>query len=100
VGLAPTTRYWIELSNQSSTVAWSFAQDATGTGVSTEYDAYYNGGYSTAPFAVTLNSNLIAGGPYQLQVTTVPEPGTFGLALSALGMGMIGMARRRLTRSR
>ncbi len=98
--LAATTRYWIELSGASSSVAWGFAQDATGVGVSTEYDAYYNGlSYGVAPFKVTSNMDLSVGGPYQMQVTTVPEPGTFGLALSALGIGMIGIAGRRLTRS-
>ena len=101
VALAATTRYWIELSGATSTVAWGFAQDATGVGVSSEYDAYYNGmSYGVAPFKVTSNTDLSVGGPYQMQVTTVPEPGTFGLGLSALGIGMIEMARRRLTRSR
>ena len=41
---AANTRYWIELSGSTSTVGWGFASDASGTGVSTEYDAFYNGG--------------------------------------------------------
>ncbi len=99
VALAANTRYWIEVSGASSNLSWSFAQDDTGVGILSEYSAYYSTGYTTGTFVVTANTDLSAGGPYQMQVTTVPEPGTFSLALSALGLGVIGMARRRLTRS-
>lgn len=99
IALAANTRYWIEVSGSASNLSWSFAKDDTGVGITSEFSAYYNGGgYTTAPFVVTANTDLSAGGPYQMQVTTVPEPGTLGLALSALGVGMIGIARRRLAR--
>ena len=99
VALAANTRYWIQLSGSASSLLWSFAKDDTGVGILSEYSAYYNGGgYTSAPFIVTANTDLSAGGPYQMQVTTVPEPGTFSLTLSALGLGIIGIARRRMTR--
>ncbi len=99
VALAANTRYWIEVSGSASNLSWSFANDDTGVGILSEYSAYYSTGYTTGTFVVTANTDLSAGGPYQMQVTTVPEPGMFSLALSALGLGVIGMARRRLNRS-
>jgi hypothetical protein len=98
VNLAANTRYWIQISGSASSLLWSFAKDDTGVGIVSEYSAYYNGGgYTSAPFVVTANTDTSAGGPYQMQVTTVPEPGSFGLAISAIGLGIIGMARRRST---
>ncbi len=97
--LAANTRYWVELntapSSPSSTVAWDYATDAKGVGVSGEYWAYYPLGVLT----VTANSDT--NGPFQMEVTTsdstaVPEPGTLCQTLSAIGVGIIAIARRRM----
>ena len=97
--LTANTRYWVELStapsSPSSTVAWDYATDATGVGVGGEYWAYYPLGVLT----VTANSDT--NGPFQMQVTTsdsstVPEPGTLCQTLSAIGIGIIAIARRRM----
>lgn len=97
--LAAGTRYWFELntapSGPTSSVAWDYATNASGIGVSGEYWAYNPSGMLT----VTANSNN--SGPYQMEVTTtvssaVPEPGTVYQILSALGIGISAMARRRM----
>ena len=97
--LAANTRYWVELNiapaSPSSNVAWDYATDAKGVGVSGEYWAYYPLGVLT----VTANSDT--NGPFQMEVTTsdsspVPEPGTLCQTLSAIGIGIIASARRRM----
>ena len=120
--LAADTRYWVELSGPSSSVAWDYASNATGAGIQGEFWAYSPGGV----IAVSSNTDPTPG-PYQMSVTTtqtsdlppvlpdpgggggggggttppstVPEPGTFCQALSALGIGAIAFARRRMVRS-
>ena len=99
INLAANTRYWIQLSGSASNLSWSFAQDDTGIGIASEFSAYYSGGYSTGTFLVTSNTDYSAGGPYQMRVTTIPEPGTFSLGLTAIGIGVLGFARRRTHRS-
>ena len=97
--LAAGTRYWVELntapSGPNSTVEWDYATNATGVGVSGEYWAYNPSGVLT----VTANSDN--SGPFQMEVTTsvssaVPEPGTLCQTLSALGISIIAITRRRM----
>ena len=97
--LAADTRYWIELSGSGSSVAWDYASDDSGTGVSGEFWAYTPLGVTT----VSPNSPG-ANGPFQMAVTTAsaspgPEPGTFCQALSAIAIGSFVMVRRRFVRS-
>ena len=98
--LAANTRYWVELSStvpsSPSVVAWNFASSTAGVGVSTEYWGYTSGG------VVHVSANTDTSSPYQMSVMTsssVPEPGTFCQVLTALGLGMIAIARRQMTRS-
>ncbi len=96
--LTADTRYWVELSGPSSSVNWDYATDATGVGVSGEYNAY---GLTDPP---SVFSNGPGTGPFQMEVTTssasaVPEPGTLCQALSALGVGLLAIAHRRMVRS-
>ncbi len=98
--LAANTRYWVELSSTApsppSTVAWNYASSAAGVGVSSEYWAYTPGG------VLTVSANSDVSTPYQMSVTTssaVPEPGTFCQVLTALGVGVFAIARRRMIRS-
>ncbi len=99
IALTANTRYWIEVNGAGgSSVEWSYGVDATGTGVPGEYWAYNPGG------TLTVTQNDSTNTPFQMQVTatavsSVPEPGTLSLALSALGIGVLGMARRRLVRA-
>lgn len=102
ISLNANTRYWIEVNAGSvSSVEWGIAPDPSGTGIAGEYWAYNAGGN----LIVTQNaSSGSINTPFLMQVTAspaspVPEPGTLSLALSALGIGVIGMARRRLIRS-
>jgi PEP-CTERM motif len=100
IRLAANTRYWIELSSTDpsapSIVAWDYATDATGVGVSGEYYAY------TPQGVLTVTANSDASGPYQMSVTTapVPEPATLYQVLSAFGVGVIAIARRRIVRDK
>ncbi len=102
IALSANTRYWIEVNaNSVSAVEWGISPDASGTGIAGEYWAYNPGGNLT----VTQNASTgSVNTPFQMQVTasvvsSVPEPSTLGLALSALGIGVVGIARRRAIRS-
>ncbi len=102
IGLDANTRYWIEVNaNSVSSVEWGISPDSSGTGVAGEYWAYNPGG----TLVVTQNApSGSANTPFQMQVTasavsSVPEPSTLSLALSALGICVVGIARRRAIRS-
>jgi len=88
--LSPNSRYWIRLSNNSSSqVSWGYS-NAVGSsiGASGEYYSYQIGSTVT-------NGTTAADGPYQMQVTTaVPEPGTMVLAGLVCGMGGVIYRRR------
>ncbi len=97
--LAAGTRYWVELNTAptgpTSSVAWDYATNATGIGVSGEYWAYNPSG------VLTVTANADNSGPFQMEVTTsvssaVPEPGTLYQILTALGIGVSAIARRRM----
>ncbi len=81
--LAANTRYWIEVSGTSTSGIWSFATNDSGIGVAGEYNFYAG--------AVQPNTMFT---PYQMEVNTVPEPGT--LVLSVIGITILAFARRRL----
>jgi len=91
--LAANTRYWIGVVGLRSSVAWSLASDASGTGVAGEFWANNPGGSLT----VTANSN--AAGPYQMLIAvttpTVPEPSTWAmLMLGFAGLAFMGYRGR------
>ena len=118
IDLAASTRYWIELSGPLSVVAWSYASNMTGAGIIGEFSAYSPGGN------VSVSANSHDTPPYLMQVSTtqssnlpplvvdptpnppvdpnppsaVPEPGTLCQALSALAIGGVVIARRRVSR--
>jgi hypothetical protein len=84
--LAANTRYWIEVSGTANSSArWSRSSNSSGTGVAGEYN-FLNG---------KANSNSSVQ-PFQMQVNTIPEPGT--LTLGAIGTPVLAIARRRLAR--
>ncbi|MEI8018771.1 MAG: choice-of-anchor R domain-containing protein [Schlesneria sp.] len=98
-GLVANTRYWIELSGSASSVAWDYAANGSGVGIIGEYWAYSPSG------TIIVSANSTDNWPFQMQVTTtsasvVPEPGTMSLTLSALGLSIVVLARRRSTLSR
>ena len=76
--LSANTRYWIELSSSNNSAAnWSYSVDTSGIGVSGEY--FYN--QNCIPNCTNDN------GPYQMQLSDVPEPAT----LFTLGTGVVGL---------
>lgn len=83
--LAANTRYWIGLSNDSSTdptpSGWTYTTDLSGPGVATEY-------YDNTSQGITPNSSF--GGYQMLVQTTAPEPAT----LSAFLLGLCLLAFR------
>ena len=121
--LTANTRYWVEVSSATSlpsVVAWDYAANITGRGIAGEFSATTQG---TSP-SVTANTHATA--PYLMQVTTsqstdepvvidptppvdptppdpptssVPEPGTLCQALTAVAIGSVVFARRRMIRS-
>ena len=98
IALSANTRYWIEVNAGGvSSVRWGYSPDLSGTNITGEYFAYYPGGVLTVSQKSTQNT------PFLMQVTTsassVPEPSTLSLALSALGIGVVAIARRRAIRS-
>ena len=98
IALSTNTRYWIEVdAGGVSSVKWGYSPNLNGTGINGEYWAYNPGG------VLTVSQNSAQNTPFLMQVTTavspVPEPSTLSLALSAFGIGVIGIARRRVTRS-
>jgi uncharacterized membrane protein len=96
IPLAANTRYWIEVNaGGTSAVEWAYAPNLNGTNIVGEFWAYNPGG------VLTVTQNSSNNTPFLAQVTaspisSVPEPDTLSLALSALGIGFVGMARRRV----
>jgi hypothetical protein len=91
--LAADTRYWIGVVGPRSSVAWSVASDATGTGVAGEFWASTPGG------SLTVIANSDANPPYQMLVSvaaaSVPEPSTWAmLTLGFAGLGFAGYVSR------
>jgi len=91
--LAPYTRYWIGLRDNSGTgitsAFWDWSTDTSGIGVDGEYFANADGVFSDEIY-----------GPYQMSidpapapVSSVPEPGTF--TLLPLGASLLLASRFR-----
>ncbi len=122
--LAANTRYWVELSSATSSpsvVAWDYASNITGRGIGGEFWA------NTPSTSPSVTDNTHETPPYLMQVTTnqstdvpividptsppvnpnppepptsnVPEPGTLCQALTAVAIGSVVFARRRMIRS-
>ena len=84
--LNPNSRYWIELSSSNNSSAyWSYSVDVSGIGVAGEY--FFN--QSCNPNCSNDN------GPYQMELSDVPEPGTL-LMLGSGAAGLLGVVRRRM----
>ena len=120
--LAADTRYWIELSSalgSTSLVAWDYASNVTGRGIAGEYSAYTSvdgisvsgNSHSTPPYLMQVSTTQSTGLPPVIEDPTpidpnppggggtppaVPEPGTLCQALTALAIGCVVMARRRV----
>ncbi len=83
--LDPNTRYWIELSTTSNSVAgWLWTANAGNTDTISEYN-FNNGGVSSN------NSN----NPYQMAVTAAPVPVPPAFALMSLGIAGLAALRRK-----
>jgi hypothetical protein len=94
ISLAADTRYWVEVSSNGS-VQWSFASDASGTGVAGEFSENLGG--------VTLNGPPTPDGetgfPYQMlisdqQIPAVPELSSWMMMiLGLMGLGIVNQLR-------
>lgn len=65
--LLPNTRYWVELTAPTAGASWAWTASAGGVGVAGQSFANQEG---TGSFLVFPDTN----GPYQMEVTGVPEP--------------------------
>ena len=91
--LQASTQYWIVLvdNNTGSFAEWQSAADDSGTGVSTESHAFWNG----AAWVNEPNSTFTTTIPeMQIGVGAPAEPATFGLLSAALA-GLVLFGRRR-----
>jgi len=83
--LAPDTRYWIGLTDNSasgfSSAFWEWSADTSGAGVEDEYYANPDGVFANDP-----------NGPYQMSVVVSPEPTTWTLLLA--GWPILAFRRR------
>jgi hypothetical protein len=80
-GLTADTRYWLQIADAGGTSAsWAWSSDTSGPGVAGEFFSNANG--------VFPNSD----GPYQMEVSVVPEPASWTLML--VGFGGLGGALR------
>ena len=90
--LAPDTRYWIGLYDNSSasftSAFWDYSTDTSGVGVEDEYFANSNGVFANDP-----------NGPYQMSVTLTPEPATWTLLPLGLCTWIFGRFFTRRIRS-
>jgi hypothetical protein len=85
ISLTPGTSYWITLStNNSSAALWGNSTDVSGVGVSSEYGSAVIPGFGVI-MSVNSDQNVV---PYQMQITTIPEPSTLAL----LSLGLVGFA--------
>lgn len=85
IALAADTRYWIELSSDSTSATWAYSSDLGGPGVAGEYYDNVDGVYP--------NDSSEWPGAYQMTVAAVPEPLSVALFLS--GLVGITVTRRR-----
>lgn len=88
--LSPDTRYWIELTSGDNNANWQWSADTSGTGVSGEFFANFqgDGGWVVFPNAQ---------GPYQMQVAganVVSEPGSLALLIAGLAFVLYVAIRR------
>ena len=88
IALAPSTRYWIQLSStDESGSTWAWSTDVSGPGVAGEFFANSGGVFPNDP-----------DGPYQMRVSgtasVVPEPSTASLALGLFSCGALMLRRR------
>ncbi len=92
ISLAPDTRYWVELSSSGS-VQWSFASDASGTGVAGEFSQNQGGTTLNGPIGDETQP------PYQMlisdqQVSAVPELSSWMMMiLGLMGLGIVAQLR-------
>lgn len=79
--LSANTRYWIGLSDPTgmSSETWNWSFDTSGPGVASEYFANSDGVFPNM------------GGPYQMAITSTPEPASFAV----LGLGVVPLLLRR-----
>jgi hypothetical protein len=89
--LDPNTRYWIGITGGSSVAGWQTTAD-TGTGVANEYYALGS--------SVISNSDQFGSSPVVMEVTetgdaVTPEPSTWAMMLTAIGVGAAYLRGRR-----
>ncbi|MGA3402950.1 MAG: PEP-CTERM sorting domain-containing protein [Acetobacteraceae bacterium] len=103
VGLSADTRYWIELSDLNgdpasdpTSILWSLAADATGTGVMAEWwygdGAAYPNWYNN-PLDYQDSGNPFGGDTAFQMLVSAPEPAS--MSLVGLGLVALGAVRRR-----
>jgi hypothetical protein len=96
ISLAADTRYWVELSSTGS-VQWSYASDASGTGVSGEFSQNQGGTTLNGPTGDETQP------PYQMlisdqQISAVPELSSWMMMILGL-MGLVTVGQLRSTKS-